>query len=390
MRIGITLYGLTWGGATRRVITLARGFIRRGHDVKLIIVERGEYLDKDIQDIAIIELNHGILRHFLKNAPKKRKIDFSRYALAKYLRKQEIDIIMSGGNNVHLATISAKLLSKTNIPLILRFSNHLTASLARKQKLSRKIRYLKSCRYYPKADSFIAVSQSTARDISDATKIPLDQINVIYNPMFTDGLKKKLLEKIEHPWLQARGKNAIPVIIGAGRLVIQKNFELLINAFACALQEKELRLIILGEGKRRERLATLISKLGIKKYIDFQGVVPNPMAYMAKADLLCLSSKWEGLPGVLIESLAAGCPVVSTDCPGGSAEILDYGKFGILTPMDDEEIMAQSILKALEVDWNSADLKKRAQFFSVDKAVDGYLNVFETTLKKNKVSSYNS
>ncbi|RUM91717.1 MAG: hypothetical protein DSZ23_01390, partial [Thermodesulfatator sp.] len=105
------------------------------------------------------------------------------------------------------------------------------------------------------------------------------------------------------------------------------------------------------------------------------------------ADLFCLSSRWEGLPGVLIEALSAGCPVISTDCPGGAAEILDHGKFGILTPVDDEEALARSILKALDTAWDSSELRKRAQFFSVEKAIDRYLHVFENTLKRCKSNS---
>ncbi|RUM93369.1 MAG: hypothetical protein DSZ23_00105, partial [Thermodesulfatator sp.] len=366
-RIGITLYGLTWGGATRRVISLARGFMERGHDVKIIIVEKGQYLDNDTEGLEIIELEHRFLGHFLKNAPKKRKLDFSKYPLARYLREKKIDILMSGGNNAHLAAISAKQLSKTDIPLILRLSNPLKASLGQKQKLRRKIRFLKSCRYYPKADGFIAVSKSTAQDISDVTGIPLEKIDVVYNPMFTPEMMEKAREKISHPWLKARNKNEIPVIVAAGRLVVQKNFELLINAFARAVEKRDMRLIILGEGKRRKHLKKLIADLDLANRVDLHGVVPNPMAYMARADLFCLSSRWEGLPGVLIEALSAGCPVISTDCPGGAAEILDHGKFGILTPVDDEKALARSILKALDTAWDSSKLRKRARFFSVEK-----------------------
>ncbi len=386
LRIGILLYGLTWGGASRRVLTLARGFTKKGHNVKIIIAERGHYLDNDTNGLEIVELRHGLLRYFLKNASKKRKLDFSRYPLAGYLEKKEIDILLSGGNNAHLAAISAKLLSKTDIPLILRFSNPLEASLSKRQKLSRRIRYIKSCRYYPRADGFIAVSKAIAADISKAAGIHLEEIKVIYNPMFTPELVKRSQEQIEHPWLTARGRNKVPVIMGAGRLVFQKNFDLLLNAFARALNNRELRLIILGEGKQRKHLEDLAAKLGLKDRVDFPGFVPNPVAYMARADLFCLSSRWEGLPGVLIESLAAGCPVISTDCPGGSAEILDHGKFGLLTPADDERSMTQAILKALDTNWDSSALKERARFFSADKAIDGYLQVFKTTLKKKQYS----
>ncbi len=384
MRIGIFMYGLTWGGATRRIITLAKGFEERGHHVRLLVVEKEGHLSSTVSGMDTVELNKGILKTIQKRFSKKRRIDLSRWALAQYLREAEkdrgLDILLSAANHAHIAAISARLLSGTHIPLVIRISNHLTCSLKGQRGFRKRIRFLKACRLYPQADGFIAVSRQIAQDAAKATGIPKDKINVVYNPVFTPELLQEACQEPNHPWLRLRGAKGPKILLGAGRLVGQKDFATLVRAFKFAQDKTDLRLIILGEGKERPFLEKLISRLQLQDKVDLHGFVPNPVSFMARADLFCLSSRFEGLPGVIIEAMATGCPIVSTDSPGGAREILEDGRYGILVPTGDEQALAKAILKALDIDWDGEELKRRAESFSVDKAVKGYISLFEKVL----------
>ena len=131
-------------------------------------------------------------------------------------------------------------------------------------------------------------------------------------------------------------------------------------------------MIVLGEGPLRPTLLALAHNLHISEYVDFPGFVSNPFAYLAKAHLFVLSSRHEGLGNVLIEAMACGCPVVSTDCPFGPAEILENGRWGKLVPTEDPEALAQAMIHTMDTPPQRDTLRERASYFSVDRAVDRY------------------
>ena len=127
----------------------------------------------------------------------------------------------------------------------------------------------------------------------------------------------------------------------------------------------------------RENLTRQAEELGISADLEMPGFLDNPFQYMAHASLFVLSSVFEGLPTVLIEALACGCPVVSTDCPSGPREILDNGRYGTLVPMSDEKSLAAAILQALDARVNKDQLIARGKEFSLDRATDRYLHLIE-------------
>src|SRR5499426_2140584 len=139
--------------------------------------------------------------------------------------------------------------------------------------------------------------------------------------------------------------------------------------------------MILGEADAkhttfRAELMTLATQLGIANDVALPGFVANPFAYLARAAVFVLSSAWEGLPSVLIEALACGCPVVSTDCPSGPAEILENGKYGPLVPVGDVVALAEAICAVLATPPDRDWLRERGAMFAVDQAADRYLQVF--------------
>jgi glycosyltransferase involved in cell wall biosynthesis len=167
--------------------------------------------------------------------------------------------------------------------------------------------------------------------------------------------------------------------MSAGRLGRAKDFPTLIRAFARVRAARPARLVIFGQGKSEAKTAKSIARLlalaggfGVAADVALPGFVANPLAYMARAATFALSSINEGLPGVLIQAMACGCPVVSTDCPSGPAEILAGGRYGRLVPPGDDKALAQAILATLEAPPPPALLRERAGYFSVARAVAQY------------------
>jgi glycosyltransferase involved in cell wall biosynthesis len=199
--------------------------------------------------------------------------------------------------------------------------------------------------------------------------LPSNKIKAIYNPIVTPELSKKLQEGVAHPWFSP---GQPPVILGVGRLEKQKDFPTLIHAFAKVRQQHPARLMILGEGSEHSHLDSLVQELGLVEDVVFGGFVANPYAYMAQAAVLVLSSAWEGFGNVLVEAMAAGTPVVSTDCESGPAEILANGQYGKLVAVGDIEGMAKAIAQTLDKAPDSKLLQERADEFSLEKALTQY------------------
>ena len=225
---------------------------------------------------------------------------------------------------------------------------------------------------YRKADVIGAVAEGVRDDLAQATGLPASRIEVLYNPVVSDDLMRRSRKHPDHPWLADR---TMPVIISVGRLTRQKNFRLLIRAFAQLREQRQARLIILGEGELREELIAEAARLGVDDDFDLPGFDPNPFSYMASADVFVSSSDWEGLPTALIEAMACGTTIVATDCASGAREVLDGGRYGRLVPMGDADAITRSMAEAIDRPDDRNLLTARAQVFNLDNSVARYLDV---------------
>jgi glycosyltransferase involved in cell wall biosynthesis len=197
---------------------------------------------------------------------------------------------------------------------------------------------------------------------------------VVYNPVITPEIMALARQTPDHPWFAAGGP---PVILAVGRLTPQKDFPTLLRAFAEVRRRRPARLLILGEGEERAALEALGADLGVAADVALPGFRENAMAYMAGSALFVLSSAWEGLPTVLIEALAAGTRVVSTDCPSGPREILQDGRLGSLVPVGDVAALADAMTAALARPAAPAPAEALTPF-TRDAAVDHYLRLIES------------
>ncbi len=373
----VFLHSPSGGGAQRRTVTLVNELARRGLAIELWMVTAEGPLEREIDArVRVVELTRWRGAHPLARLPRRVQLLLAMPLLARRLRRTPPRVLLSAASHVHAPALLARRLAGSDVPVVLRISNHLTrdrgdGSPPAKRPLAR----LLARRLYFDAGAVIAVSAGVGDDLARATGYPRERIVTIYNPIPADALRRRACEPLAHPWF-APGEP--PVVLAAGRLVRQKDYPTLLRAFAKVRAVRETRLVILGRANRPKRLAALKAlarELGIETDVDFAGYVREPAPYFAAAAVLALSSAWEGLPGVLIEAMACGCPVASTDCPSGPREILDGGRYGPLVPVGDADALAVAILSVLERPPPRGLLAARADEFGVSRAVDRYLEV---------------
>ena len=351
------LYDLAGGGAERIAVNLMRSFVELGLKIDLVLNTKtnSPYLSMVSPEVRILELKAWYRRGLLK--------------LITYLRQEQPMVLISSLHYSNEVAILAKHLAF--VPTKVVVSEHNTLSLDAKQKNYYDWSIFFTRILYPWADEIVAVSHSAAQDLAQVSGVPLKRIHTIYNPVISSELLDKPKEPLDHPWF---APTEPPVILGVGRLSEQKDFSTLIRAFAQVRQVIPARLMILGQGLEEKKLKALATELGIEEDFALPGFQKNPYPFIAKAAVFALSSLWEGLPTVLIEAMALGTPIVATDCPGGSAEVLDNGKYGSLVPMGDSKALAEAILSILSGNVKLVDSAWLEQF-TLKTASQKYLDV---------------
>ncbi len=345
------------------MLNLAGGLVARGHFVDLLLSQaEGPYMDQIPPGIRVVELHRRRLNTLrtLSGFPR----------LVRYLRLERPDALLSALNANYSALWARRL---CGIPKRLVISEHNTFSIAYGQlpKWCRMLASELTRQFYPWADEIVAVSHGVADDLARSTGIPRHRVRVIYNPIVTPELETKRRDIVSHPWLES---GTVPVVLAIGRLTAQKDLGTLIRAFARLRQVRPVRLLILGEGEGRPVLEALIRELHLEEDVDLPGFTANPFPYLTKAALFVLSSRWEGLPTVLVEALYCGTPIVATDCPSGPREILKDGEYGRLVPVGDVAFLAGAMEVAL-AEKPCQPKPASWQPFERETVINQYLNV---------------
>jgi glycosyltransferase involved in cell wall biosynthesis len=291
------------------------------------------------------------------------------------LRTVQPEILFSAETPVNSLAIMARQFAGHPKHLIVSEHNHVSSVAKNAVRLGDRLRPLLVRYLYPQADLIVSVSNGIAEDLAGSYRMDRNKIRTIHNMFDVKKIAADSRIKPDHPWFK---ENNLPIIVNMGRLVPQKDQATLIKAFALLRAHRPCRLMILGDGPERSKLMHLARELNVMDDIFMPGFVTNPFSFMATAKVFVLSSAWEGLPGALIEALACGLPVVSTDCPSGPAEILQNGKFGVLTPVGNEQALAEAILQTLDHPHPSGMLLQRAMDFSVENIIPQYRDIFQS------------
>lgn len=340
------------------MVNLANGLAADGLEVDLVAVSPGgPYRNQLDGRVRVVDLN-------------QRRMLAATLPLARYLRRARPPALLTALDYINVAAMLARAIARVPVRIVV--STHKYFSVATDESPLWRERHLLPAAMrltYGRADAVVAIAEAMADDLAKTIGIDRARISVVPNPAVTDDLLRRAREPVAHPWLQDDGP---PVVLGVGRLHPQKDFPNLIEAFAHLRATRPARLIILGEGEERGALEALIAQRDLGAEIDLAGFVPNPYAFMARAALFVLSSRYEGLPTVLIEALACGCPVVSTDCPSGPAEILDGGRLGPLVPMGNPLALAEAMAATLDQPPPRGEREARAADYRTGPVVARY------------------
>jgi glycosyltransferase involved in cell wall biosynthesis len=358
---------LALGGAEAK---MARNFLphlkQRGRiNPKLLLLqERGYFIDVLPNNIERFSLNETSDTKITSIIPKYKKA----------LQHLNADVVVSCMWYPAIITYIARKLRLCNFKHIVHDTVNMTAYIEDYFRTERfkalKISLIKMA--YQDAESMIVVSKGEKKDLLKNFGLKDKKVEVVYNPinhvMISEMAK-------EDPGISIYG----PVIVTAGRLVHQKGLDILLGAFRKVRSSVPCKLLIVGDGEKRDELVNLVRSLKLEEDVIFLGATLNPYKYMKMATVFCLASRYEGLGNVILESMATGAPVVVTDCPSGPAEIVDNGRYGLLVPPEDPDAIADALIRVLSDnelrDTLSKLSLKRAQDFDLETSLKQWENI---------------
>ncbi|HUI59268.1 MAG TPA: glycosyltransferase [Steroidobacteraceae bacterium] len=358
-KVVLFLPSLDGGGAERVFVDLANAFSSAGVPVDLALARAsGPYLGELTPTVRVVDFGcSGVLR--------------SLPWLARHVRMERPAALLSALEHANFVAVLARRFGRVETRCVvstrsvLSMLKHETGTLSAWRVISA------SRLAYPLADAVIANSAGVADDLVRFMGVPRARIHVIHNPLSLESIDRLSREPPVGAGFDAAGT---PLILSVGRLSGLKDFPTLLRAFTLVRRTHPCRLAILGEGPDRRRLEALANRLGVGGELLLPGFIANPFAWMRRAALFVSSSISEGCPNALMQALACGTRVVSTDCPGGSREILEHGKWGRLVPVGDAAAMARAIVATLD-SADAPDVRSRAADFSLEKIARRYLEV---------------
>lgn len=358
-RICLFLPSLKVGGAERVMVTLANGFAARGREVILVLGEgAGPFRDDVAPEVELIDLS-------------RRHVSLALFGLARILRRRRPDVLLSALYVANFVALLAARIARPQMPVVASEHSSITRILESRRGLRRVLLRRAHRLLYPRAFRVVTVARGTALELHKLLAGASPAIETIPNPIDINTVRARAQETEVPP-------PEVPTIIAVGRLALEKRFGDLIEAFAIVRREMPCRLEILGEGPERGRLESLCERMGLTDAVSLPGFAANPFPRIQAASILAVSSDREGFGNVIVEAMALGTPVVSTDCPHGPSEILEDGRWGRLVPVGDPEALAAVLLDTLRGAPVAQDaLKKRAEAFDKDHAIDAYLALLD-------------
>ncbi|MXW91873.1 MAG: glycosyltransferase [Rhodospirillaceae bacterium] len=415
LHAGILIPSVSGGGAEKSLLTLARSLIERGCRIDLLPLSlKGQYrtiipdgarlyyrrrwradgqllrycrahgikvVALPVNPLVALTAGRSLRRAFPEINLRPSEVRHA-VAIAHYIREMRPQILVAGlaGPN-NAAVLAAELMGRC-LPVVASIRNNVAKAAdyrGRRLALARTL--------MPRAEAVVAISQGAAREATKILDLDPERVHTIYNSRPVEEIRKQAEEDVLHPWFDSA---EYPVILSVLRDAPQKDWATLVSAFGHVRRKKNVRLAVLGDlsEQYRKRVLVLAESLGVEKDILFLGFDENPYRYLGRAKLFVLSSRWEGLSSILIEALACGTPVVSTDTPYGPAEILENGRWGRLTPVGDAEAMAQAILDSLAGDTVLPEaLRRRAEYFSMERVLADYEALFENLIANSKIDN---
>ena len=357
-KVAVFVTDVDGGGGQRSTINLANEFVRQGLTVDLIVFNAdGPFRHLVAEDVRLVVLGSC-------------RLEIGVLRFRRYLARERPSVVVASMMHASVIALLARRLVSGQSRIIVQYHNTPSKEYPNFGLVARLLLHTLGA-LLPSADVVAMVSYGAAKDLVGMFPKTSHNVTTIYPALIDFSIVEPADKPLAHPWFNNSG---VPVILSTGRLVPQKNYETLLAAFAQVVRSRQARLVIVGDGPDRATLLARAKELDVVQFVDFLGFRPNPYPFMKNADVFVLSSIYEGLPATLVEAMACGTPVVSTDCPSGPREVLEDGKWGRLVPVGDSQAMARAILKSLDEPVDSGALVKRASRFSSRSIAEEYMN----------------
>ena len=373
MTIHIFIAHMGIGGAERVCVNLANEFADMGNEVHIVVLNLENDVNTHLLDSRVQVHALGVSR-----------LRYSALAMLRYIRKYRPSFLFVFGNEMAVILNKMRKLHLLDTPLIVRVLNNVNISLSKEDNVSPIVEnYLqKAQKQLADMEHVIAQCDAMRDQLLKKKLVREEQISRVYNPVSRDLISKTM--EIKVPFAK-RDVNRIREIIFIGRLDPQKNLQHLIESFALVNKEMpNTRLRLIGNGNLTETIKELVESKGLSECVCFDGICRNMEAIYAKADMIVLSSEYEGMPNCLIEAIGCGIPIVSYDCPIGPREIVVDDINGYLVKYNDIAQLAEKMRECLRRDWNEEEIRKTAEKFDVSYIAKEYVGLFEKVARKRR------
>jgi glycosyltransferase involved in cell wall biosynthesis len=356
--LNIFVPSLKGGGAERVSAILAAGFASAGNRVDILLADcSGPFLDTLPAEVRIVDF-------------KRKGVLACLPQLVRHLRREPPDALLSLMSHANVIALLANRLAGNATRVVVSERTSFSEVRRHFRSLRDSVVRLAMRLVYPWAAKVIVVARENIEDLHRGIGLPRERIVALPNPVIPKDFEPLSREAVQlAPFAQSR-----PVIVAAGSLTFIKDFPTLIRAVALARRTCDVALVILGEGPDRTELERLVAELGLAGHVFLPGFVPNPFPYFRAASVFALSSILEGMPGVLIQAMACGTPVVSTDCRSGPREILGDGLWGRLVEVGNPVQLADALVETLGVP-PTPGLRLAVERYNFGSAVGSYLEV---------------
>lgn len=353
------------GGAERVCVTLANEMTAQGREVHIVVLN----LDNDVN-------THLLSEKCIVHSLNVSRLRYAAPAMLRFVWKEKPESMLVFGSEMGIILNQLRKLHLVKMKIVQRVLNNVNISLKKEDNISPIVeKYLKKQqKQLGDMDFVVAQCQNMEEMLLDRELVSKDKVKYIYNPY-----NEKLVELVEEARARRQSaKDGCKKVYFIGRLDPQKNLQDLIEAFALVLQRKDdVELHLVGDGLLTNQHKELVKMMGISDKVIFEGLRKDMENVYADADLVVLSSEYEGMPNCLIEAIASGVPIVSYDCPIGPAEIVVDGQNGYLVPFMDKEKLAEKIIHALATAWDKEKIKETANKFKATHITAQYLEVLD-------------
>jgi glycosyltransferase involved in cell wall biosynthesis len=360
--IAIYIPAFNGGGAENAIIRLLNYWHDEGQEVILIVnCAKGPLQHKLNPTIPVHEL--GYVQSFA-NLPR----------LIRFLRKSPPKLLVTALLSPNVVGVLAAAFVRGDFPVVCLVRNHSTQEFENMPAWRRALIRPLTGFAYRRADGIGCVASEVSRDLIESYGLDPAFVMDTFNP-----IPISIAEPFQRPLVLCKDSS---VVLAIGRLVNQKDYPTLLRAFAQVRKSRDAQLVILGDGPLADDLIDMGLLLGISEHVRFMGFRENPNKYLAHADVFVLLSLFEGFPNVLGEALGMGCTVVATDAPGGTADILDGGRFGELVPCGDSSAAAAAIIRALDAPLPREAQMARAREYSIERIAARYNALFDRAMAR--------